>query len=323
GVAASHFTVVSDSVISAIVNSGASGVVEVTSPGGTATLPGFQFLAAPAISSFTPTSGGVLTVVTISGSGFTSTSSVTFGGVAASAFTILSDSVISAIVDSGASGSIVVSSPYGTATLAGFIFVMPPPPVIPLGFVTFTAVPIGSVKPEVQLSWTDSSEQDNHYFIVQRSTDSVQFSTLDTVSSVLGILIGYSYTDIDPDPPAGPDFYRVLQVHLDGTASVSPVRKVITGEGPGVRPSGPDAPGMWLNPNPATTTLYVSIGGSVAESLELRLVDVRGNVLRQWLFEKTDNNWIQPVDIGDLVAGTYFIQAFGENWHAAREFIKR
>jgi predicted esterase len=323
GVAASQFTVVSDSVISAIVNYGASGVVEVISPGGAATLLGFQFLAPPAISTFTPASGGAGTTVTISGSGFTSASSVTFGGVAASAFTLVSDSMISAIVDSGASGSVVVSTPYGTAALAGFSFLLPPPPVIPLGFITFTAVPIGSLKPEVELAWTDSSEQDNRYFIVQRSTDSIQFSTLDTVSTILGMLTAYSYTEIDPDPPAGPDYYRVLQVHLDGTASVLPVRKVITGEGPGVTPSGPEAPGMWLSPNPATTTLYVTIGGSVSESLELRLVDIRGNVLREWLFHKTGNNWVQPVDIGDLVAGTYFIQAFGENWHAAREFIKR
>jgi IPT/TIG domain len=323
GVAAKTFTVVSDSVISAIVGAGASGEVEVTSPGGTATLAGFQFLTPPAITSFTPTSGSLGATVTISGSGFTSAGSVTFGGVVASAFTVVSDSVISAIVDTGASGSVVVTSPYGTATLAGFHFSLPPPPPVPYGFVTFTAVLIGSVKPEVQLSWSDSSEQDNRYFLVQRSTDSIQFSTIDTVNAMLGLLTGDAYSDIDPNPPPGPDYYRVLQVHLDGTASVSPVRKVITGQGPGVTPTGPEAPGMWLSPNPATTTLYVTIGGSVSESLELRLVDISGNVLREWLFQKTADNWIQPVDIGGLVAGTYFIQAFGKDWHSAQAFIKR
>jgi len=179
------------------------------------------------------------------------------------------------------------------------------------------------VKPEVQLSWSDSSEQDNRYFLVQRSTDSIQFSTIDTVNAMLGLLTGDAYSDIDPNPPPGPDYYRVLQVHLDGTASVSPVRKVITGQGSGVTPTGPEANGMWLSPNPATTTLYVTIGGTVSESLELRLVDISGNVLREWLFQKTADNWIQPVDIGGLVAGTYFIQAFGKDWHSAKAFIKR
>ncbi|HXB33445.1 MAG TPA: T9SS type A sorting domain-containing protein [Puia sp.] len=323
GVGASAFTVVSDSVIAAVVGTGASGDVEVASPGGTAILAGFQFLTAPAINSFTPTSGGLGMTVTIRGSGFTVASSVTFGGVGASAFTVVSDSVISAIVDTGASGSVVVTSPYGTGTLAGFSFTAPPPPLVPLGFVTFTAVPIGSQKPEVQLSWSDSSEVDNRFFLVQRSTDSIQFSTIDTIGAIPGLLTGNPYSEIDPDPLPGSDFYRVLQVHLDGTTSVSPVRKVVNGQGSGVTPSGPEAPGMWLNPNPATTTLYLTIGGTVSESLELRLVDVSGNVLREWIFQKTANNWIQQVEIGDLVAGMYFIQAFGQNWHSAREFIKR
>jgi hypothetical protein len=323
GVAAAQFAVVSDSVISAIVNYGASGDVQVTSPGGTATLAGFQFLAAPAINSFTPTSGGLGMTVTISGSGFSSASLVTFGGVGASAFTIVSDSVISAIVDTGASGSVVVTSPYGTATLAGFSFNVPPPPVVPLGFVSFTAVQIGSLKTEVQLSWSDSSEEDNRYFVVERSADSIQFSAIDTISAIPGLLTGDPYSDLDPSPLPGPDYYRVLQVHLDGTASVSPVRKVIAGQGSGVTPTGPEAPGLWLSPNPATATLYVTIGGSVSESLELRLVDVSGNILREWLFQKTAHNWIQQVDIGDLVAGTYFIQAIGGNWHSAQAFIKR
>jgi predicted esterase len=323
GVAAAQFAVVSDSVISAIVNYGASGDVQVTSPGGTATLAGFQFLGAPAINSFTPTSGGLGMTVTIRGSGFTVASLVTFGGVDATAFTIVSDSVISAIVDTGASGSVVVTSPYGTAALAGFSFNVPPPPVVPLGFVSFTAVQIGSPKTEVQLSWSDSSEEDNRYFVVERSADSIQFSAIDTVSAIPGLLTGDPYSDIDPSPLPGPDYYRVLQVHLDGTASVSPVRKVITGQGSGVTPTGPETPGLWLSPNPATSALYVTIGGSVSESLELRLVDVSGNVLREWLFQKTAHNWIQQVDIGDLVAGTYIIQAIGENWHSAQAFIKR
>jgi hypothetical protein len=323
GVPAMTFTVVSDSVISAIVGAGASGDVLVTGPGGTADLAGFQFLAPPSIRSFTPASGGQGSTVTITGAGFVSAASVTFGGVGASAFTIVSDSMISAIVDSGASGSVVVSSPYGTATLAGFHFNLPPPVLFPLGFTSFTAVPIGSVTPEVQLSWSDSSETENRYFVVERSIDSIQFSSIDTVNAILGVLTGESYSDVDPNPPPGPDYYRVLQYHLNGTASVSPVRKVITGRGPGATPTSPETIGLWVSPNPATSTLYVTIGGGVSESLELRVVDISGNVLKEWLFQKTANNWIQQVDIGDLVAGTYFIQAFGKDWHSARAFIKR
>jgi hypothetical protein len=72
--------------------------------------------AAPSISSFSPTSGPVGTSVTINGSGFTGTTSVTIGGASAS-FSIGSDSQLTAIVPANAtSGPIGVTAPGGNTT---------------------------------------------------------------------------------------------------------------------------------------------------------------------------------------------------------------
>lgn len=72
----------------------------------------------PIITSFTPTSGPVGTVVTISGSGFTNTSAVKFNGLAA-AFTFQSDSRLLATTPTGATtGKISVTTPEGTAQSA-------------------------------------------------------------------------------------------------------------------------------------------------------------------------------------------------------------
>lgn len=65
------------------------------------------------ISSITPTSGPIGTVVTINGSGFTTAASVSFSGVSAS-FTIVSNTVIEAIVPTiTASGNIVIQDAGG------------------------------------------------------------------------------------------------------------------------------------------------------------------------------------------------------------------
>ncbi|MDK2771667.1 MAG: choice-of-anchor D domain-containing protein [Flavobacterium sp.] len=65
------------------------------------------------VSSITPTSGPVGTVVTINGSGFTTATSVSFSGVSAS-FTIVSNTVIEAIVPAiTASGNIVIQDAGG------------------------------------------------------------------------------------------------------------------------------------------------------------------------------------------------------------------
>jgi bacillolysin len=72
-------------------------------------------LIPPTITSFTPTSGGVDAVVTITGTGFTSASAVMIGGVAASSFVVVNSTTITAVTNSGFStGNIVVTTPCGT-----------------------------------------------------------------------------------------------------------------------------------------------------------------------------------------------------------------
>jgi hypothetical protein len=74
--------------------------------------------AAPTIGSFSPSSGAVGTTVTLTGTGFTGASSVTFSGTASS-FAVNSDTQITATVPTGAtSGPLAVTTAGGTATSA-------------------------------------------------------------------------------------------------------------------------------------------------------------------------------------------------------------
>ena len=110
------FTVVSDTYLTAVVPAAATtGAVTVTTPGGTLTSNKI-FRVAPAILSFSPTSGPIGTSVQITGSGFTGATAVAFGGVRATTFTVNSSTQITATVPTGAkSGQIQVATPGGTA----------------------------------------------------------------------------------------------------------------------------------------------------------------------------------------------------------------
>lgn len=118
--AATSYTVTNDSIITAIVGSGASGSVSVTTDGGIATKTGFNYVLPPAITSFTPTKVKSGATVTISGNGFTGATLVTFGGVSAISFAVLDDNTISAVVGDGATGSVSVTTLGVTTSFTGF-----------------------------------------------------------------------------------------------------------------------------------------------------------------------------------------------------------
>ncbi|UCF35517.1 MAG: DNRLRE domain-containing protein [Acidobacteriota bacterium] len=120
GISADAFTVLSDNQITAVVPGDAqSGKISVVGLSGTGVSDAsFQVLSPPVITWFTPAYGSEGTVVSITGSGFTGTAAVTFGGVS-SAYSIESDSLILAAVPFGATtGPIGVSGLAGAATSA-------------------------------------------------------------------------------------------------------------------------------------------------------------------------------------------------------------
>jgi hypothetical protein len=123
GVQATDYTVGSPSVIYALVpNGAATGKIGVTTSAGSgASANNFVVTAppAPTIGGFTPTSGPVGTIVTISGSHFINVTTVKFNGVAASSFTVDSDTQIRATAPPGAtSGKISVTTATGSAASA-------------------------------------------------------------------------------------------------------------------------------------------------------------------------------------------------------------
>ncbi|WP_214072397.1 IPT/TIG domain-containing protein [Mucilaginibacter sp. dw_454] len=122
GTPAKSFIVNSATSITAIVASGASGLVSVTTPGGTNTSSGFVYTEPPNITSFLPLTASAGQTITINGANFTNVTGVKIGGIAASSFTIISDTEITAIVGNAANGSVVVTNANGSGTLAGFTY---------------------------------------------------------------------------------------------------------------------------------------------------------------------------------------------------------
>ena len=120
GTAVTGFMVMSATSVMFDVPTGATtGLIAVTTPGGTATsATTFTVTAsAPTITSFTPTTGAAGTTVTLTGTNFTNASAVTVGGIAVTGYTVVSATSITFVLPATAvTGPIVVTTPAGTAT---------------------------------------------------------------------------------------------------------------------------------------------------------------------------------------------------------------
>jgi len=119
------FTVVSATQITLIINADATtGYILVYTPTGVVSTPAIFTMPPPAISSFTPSSGGLRRLVTLTGSYLGGATVVRFNGVVAPGFRVLSGAEISVLVPAGAStGLLSVTTPSGTATSStAFVF---------------------------------------------------------------------------------------------------------------------------------------------------------------------------------------------------------
>jgi uncharacterized repeat protein (TIGR03803 family) len=123
---AATFGVSSDTYMTATVPNGATtGIVTVTTPGG-ALVSNQKFRVTPQVTSFSPGSGPVGTVVTIDGISLTHPTAVTFGGVKATTFTGISDTQVTADVPTGAvTGKITVVTTGGSGISATAFTVTP------------------------------------------------------------------------------------------------------------------------------------------------------------------------------------------------------
>lgn len=117
------FIVNSANMITAVLGSGATGEVSITTGGGTVSKTGFSFIGMPTVDVFSPAIANLGKAVTITGSNLDQVSSVSFGGISASSFNIVSSTKIIAVVGTGASGNLLLTGQRGNVSVPGFLYI--------------------------------------------------------------------------------------------------------------------------------------------------------------------------------------------------------
>ncbi|MBJ6144821.1 T9SS type A sorting domain-containing protein [Hymenobacter sp. BT559] len=185
----------------------------------------------------------------------------------------------------------------------------------PLGvqLVHFQARAAGSA---VQVVWQTASEENNAYFVVERSTDGTNFVPLAQLEGqgTSAREMSYSYQD-QPAVPAVPTtlYYRLRQVDTDGTATLSPIQAVAWAPQLG-------APVLHTYPNPMHGQLTVDLTNWPVAPCLVELVDLAG---RSHYRQVLTGGEVQQLAVPALATGTYVLRVQGPGRQQAKLVVQQ
>jgi len=190
-----------------------------------------------------------------------------WGGYTTSSGSVSTTSAYASSINCGTGYAHSCGAPYvyGCATLnSGGVVACT---VLALADITLTAVPAGANV--VNLSWSDAQSTTANHYLVQRSTDNGDWTTLATVSA--GGYTAGDYQFEDPAAPTGTDNYRIARVDQNGAVLYSAISSVT------IAPAA-TAGNIRLYPNPATGhTFFVTT--TSAGDLVINIFSMSGQLL--------------------------------------------
>lgn len=180
--------------------------------------------------------------------------------------------------------------------------------VLPVELTSFEAKVVNR---EVEVSWATASEFNNQYFIVERSTDGVNFSKLVEVPGAGTSEKGHQYHIIDAHPAIGVSYYRLTQVDFDGNVETFKVISVSLNE-----PAE-----LHIYPNPTADYILVDVDPA---DYEVSLRNSNGLIV-SGNFSQQEFNGRLRVNLESLHAGVYVLQLVNQENRIRSQFrvIKR
>ncbi len=168
---------------------------------------------------------------------------------------------------------------------------------LPVGLVSFEATAVNNSS--VLLSWETSSEQNNDYFVVERSASGADgWAEVAVVDGAGNSQTPRYYTDTDYMPLSGISYYRLKQVDFNGQERVHDMQSVyidMSGSGE-----------LILFPNPATELL--TIRGDLVSLSAFRLLNALGQDVRQNVVSYKQGDGSLVLDISVLRSGVYLLK---------------
>ncbi len=216
----------------------------------------------------------------------TTTGTVNVSGGAAGRFYAMF--LAAASRDRGVFGA-VAGSIGAIQTTATAPFPLPCSNILPVNLLSFT---VTSASGEARLQWVTATETNNKGFEVQRSTDAVNWSSLNFVTTLSPNQLQqttYNYTDAAPYN--GISYYRLKQVDTDDAFTYSGIARFTKG----------NYEAITVYPNPVNDKLFIS---GLSGQNTIVITAVSGQTITSL---QTNGLTTQNINVSKLASGTYFI----------------
>ena len=127
---------------------------------------------------------------------------------------------------------------------------------------------------KVYIIWTTSSEKDNEAFIIERSSNAVDFIEIARIGGYGNSIetINYQYTDKNPN--TGDNYYRLVQIDTDGTRTQS---EIIVAK---CHDSKLDDMQVEAYPNPFNDKLTISLYNFDGQNTTIEIFDMLGKIVK-------------------------------------------
>jgi hypothetical protein len=164
--------------------------------------------------------------------------------------------------------------------------------VLPVTFGSFAVQEQGC---EAVLSWTTQMEQNNDYFAIERSQDGRIFTVIDKVAAAGSSNTTQSYSYYDRLPANGMNYYRIMQVDVDGQHSSTAVKSLKFDCANGT---------IKVYPTVNQGTVYVALPAGY-EQAKISVVDINGRPITA---DVTAGGLSRTVQLKSIAAGTYLLR---------------
>jgi hypothetical protein len=149
----------------------------------------------------------------------------------------------------------------------------------------------------ISVNWETLAEYGSSYFIVQKSSDAVNWHQLDSVAAQGYSDVKHSYSIAD-DKTADVIYYRIKQVDINGRFTFSNV----------VRMKQNSNAAATTFPNPFVNQVQVDIKSEKSNHARLTITDLSGKTILQKALDlvKGNNSFVLP-QVGILATGVYIL----------------